>query len=472
MPSDRRLHPSAILFAAAGVVKRLWFALGFAAVDVGRGREFGWYVLVALLVGSLLYAVLRYATFRYRLADGELVVRSGILTRRERHIPFNRIQNLDAQHTPVHRMFGVVEVAIQTGGGDEPEATLGAINERDFDDMRRQIQHAPDAPTTAARDGAPPLVAMSLRDIALVGLVELRGIAVLAAVIGFAWELVGSYFDVRPRDAVRWLMAGFDASRMAVAISGLLVAIALLSVLWAIVRLHRFRAWQDGDSIRVEHGLVTRIVAAIPLRRIQSVTILEGPVHRALGRVAVEVETAGGSGADAQEQRSRLAPLLPAAELRALLANIVPEVSLDLAWQPLAPLAWRRIVKGSLVLAIAIAAASALIVESWALAVLAAGGMIAVVHARAYARHTRWAIDGAAFVFRDGWLWRRTTIVRRSKIQVVELGETPFDRRRTMASVSVDTAGATLAVPYLPEATAADLHERLAAGAASNAFRW
>jgi hypothetical protein len=52
-----------------------------------------------------------------------------------------------------------------------------------------------------------------------------------------------------------------------------------------------------------------------------------------------------------QVNATELAPLLRAGELRALLAllaDVVPEITLDVAWQPLAPRAWRRIVKRAL----------------------------------------------------------------------------------------------------------------------------
>ncbi|MDQ3334582.1 MAG: PH domain-containing protein [Myxococcota bacterium] len=470
MPSDGRLHPSAILFIAARHLRSLAIPIAFGAIGAGRGSSTGVYVLGALLAGIVVFAVLHYATFRYRLAGAELVLRSGVLFRRERHIPFDRIQNLDAQHTPVHRMLGVVEARIQTGGGDELEAKLAAITRADYDAMRSRIQQrSPIEPPATS----PVLVALSLADIALVGLAELRGVAVLVAALGLVWEVGGERL-LRARDIAGWVL-GIDLpapARIALGIAGLVVVIALLSALWAIVRLHRFRAWREADAIRVEHGLITRLAATIPFRRIQSVTITDGPVHRLAGRVTVEAETAGGSGGDAGTDRARLAPMLPATQLPALLAEVVPELSLELAWQPLAPRAWRRVLVRSLILAALIAATSVFVIGWWAFAAFAALAVLAVGHARAYARHTRWAIADTVFVFRRGWLWRRMTIVRRAKIQVTELAETPFDRRHAMARVGVDTASASLAIPYLALASARELHDTLAAGAAHTTFRW
>jgi membrane protein YdbS with pleckstrin-like domain len=78
---------------------------------------------------------------------------------------------------------------------------------------------------------------------------------------------------------------------------------------------------------------------------------------------------------------------------------------------------------------------------------------------------------------RSGWLWRQVTIARLNKIQAVALRESPFDRRAAMARVRVDTAGAgdfshRVDIPYLDRDVARRLADRLAAQAASSAFRW
>jgi putative membrane protein len=100
----------------------------------------------------------------------------------------------------------------------------------------------------------------------------------------------------------------------------------------------------------------------------------------------------------------------------------------------------------------------------------------AIVAARQTVNHTRWAEVGDAVIYADGWIWRRVLIVRLAKIQVVTLGESPFDRRHRMASVHVDTAGASggsvVEIPYLARTAADVLHARLAAAAASTQLKW
>jgi membrane protein YdbS with pleckstrin-like domain len=88
-----------------------------------------------------------------------------------------------------------------------------------------------------------------------------------------------------------------------------------------------------------------------------------------------------------------------------------------------------------------------------------------------------WALVGDAIAFKSGWLWRRMTVARFSKIQVVMRLESPFDRRTGMAGVRVDTAGAAhaehiVAIPFLAAETATTLASTLEDRAAETAFRW
>ena len=46
------------------------------------------------------FAFVRYLTYRYAYETNELVVREGLIFRKERHIPYGRIQNIDAVERP------------------------------------------------------------------------------------------------------------------------------------------------------------------------------------------------------------------------------------------------------------------------------------------------------------------------------------------------------------------------------------
>ena len=505
MPSDRRLHPLSILFGLASAVRS--FALPGIIVLVTAGTG-GWTWQLWMLPLVIPYAIVsigRYFTFRYRYEANEMVIRTGLLFRNERHVPYARIQNLDAVQNVFHRLLHVVEVRVETGGGDEPEARMSVLPLAAFEEMRRRVfegKGGVEAP--AGEDAAPAagrtLLHLPLRELLLCGLVQNRGGLILGAAFGLLWEMEmmdsfdGGFGDrVSGRNEVRaflkgllgldWL-PGVDSllggiALTLVGIAGLVLLFRLLSMAWAVVRLHGFRLTLAGEDLRTEFGLLTRVVATIPLRRIQTLTIHQGPLHRLLGRASVRVDTAGADGGEesGKTQREWLAPILRREELPRLVGEVLPGMDLaSVEWQAAPPRAFRRELKGWLI-GFVIPLPFLLLWKGWALFLLPLLLAWAWFGARGTVANLGWAVTGSAVLFRSGWIWRRVSVAPFAKIQAVEVHESPFDRRAAMASIKVDTAGAKegsrgVDIPYLPRDTAAGLGDLLAAQAARTAFRW
>ena len=244
--------------------------------------------------------------------------------------------------------------------------------------------------------------------------------------------------------------------------------------------MYDFRLSRVREDLRIEFGLLTRVAATIPIRRVQTITISQGPLHRWLARASVRVETAGGAGSEKSGHRDRewLAPLIRLAALPRLLDEVVPGFDLQaVAWQPVHPRAFRRAVKPGLVIA-ALADIVWWVTLGWsALVVLPLLVVWAVLSARQHVRHLGWAEHDEVVLMRSGWIWRQVTLARANKIQSVSFRQSPFDRRTTMARVRVDTAGAGAAshrvdIPFLDRAVAARVADRLAGQAASTEFKW
>jgi putative membrane protein len=261
-----------------------------------------------------------------------------------------------------------------------------------------------------------------------------------------------------------------------VALLGLLLFIRLLSTVWAVVRLYGFRLDRSGDELRTEYGLFTRVSATIPLRRIQTVIVRDGVLHRLLGRRIVSVETAGGAVMERGSlQREPIAPIVREEQLPALLHELQP--GLDLAgidWQPVHRRAFGRMVRASLVLPVVVSIAASFVVQQWAIAVFVLLVAAGVVHARLRARNLAWSLTTDSIIVRDGALTRVTRIARFSRVQVPAVARNPFDIRLGMARVRADTAGARggVAIPYMSAAAAAAVHEELVARTAETAFTW
>jgi putative membrane protein len=509
MPSEpapssvkRRLHPWSVLFLLAAQLRVFAVPVIIALVLGSRSRETTWQIYaLPLLIPYALLVVVRYLTFNYTFGDGELVIRSGLFFKNERHVPYSRIQNLDAVQNAMHRVLGVVDVRVDTGSRAEADATLSVVSWPAYEEMRRRVldeRSTGRASDVADASADQTILSLRPRDLAVLGLIENQAAVLVGAVIGLLWEtgMLGRALsrvgiDVTSEGVLRRLIVSFfrdhrlpagDVLKVGAAIVALLIVLRILSVIWAMVRLHGFRLTLVGADLRTHYGLLTRVSATVPRHRIQTLTIRRGLLHHWFDRASVRVETAGGqaTGDPGQSSRGResLAPIVSEPELPALLRIVLPDLSVgDPVWHRPAAGAFGRELRARLVLAVIGAMLSVFVVGWWAVAVLPVLMVWGWMAARTYIAHLGWAVIDGAVLFRTGWIWRYLTVARFNKVQAVSMTQSPFDRRHRMASVRVDTAGAGGAshrvdIPYLTVETATELFGALGTAAARTAFRW
>ena len=522
MPSEHRLHPLSFLFGIGSRMKGLALPLLILLVTAGRSG-LGWQVwLLWLVIPYAVVAIGRALSFRYRYDEHELVIRTGFVFRNERHVPYARIQNVDGVQTIVHRLLKVVDVKVQTAGGNEPEATMSVLPVAAFERMRRRVFEQRQAAAAPAGEGvdhpgqaearpavaSTTLLALGPRDLLTYGFVEGRGMVVIGALFGLLWEfgMVDNFApswwgladreilsdEARPRAANRGAFRAlaralftraedlFASVLLAAAtIAALLVVVRLLSMAWATIRLHGFTLTRQGDDLRTAYGLLTHVEATIPLRRIQTLTLRESPLHRLTGRTSARVDTAGGeAGQNAPPDRHWLAPIVATRELPALVRQVLPMLSLEtLEWRGVHPRAVRRIARAAVMLSLLSQGLFAGWFGWWGLLSLAFLLPLSFLHARREAAAIGWAVTDEVVAYRSGWLWRQVTVAPYARVQAVGLHESPFDRRHAMARVRVDTAGAgdlshRVSIPFLDRDVARQLWQHLSHEAARRTFRW
>jgi putative membrane protein len=478
----RRLHPATLLFD----VGRRFASLALWSVTVvffaARSEE-RWYLL--FLLPPVIEALVRYVSFRYEFAADQLVIRSGLLVRSVRHVPYVRVQNLDTVQGPLHRLLGVVEVRLETAAGKEPEAVFRVITGAQLSELRGRIFGAATSVRSADEAGEREahFFRMSSGDVLLFGLFSQRGLVLLIGALAALRELPFlERLDERLDASAESVSDGLSAVGT-VAWVGLALAVILLlqlgSMLWALLTLHGFRIERRGEDLRTTCGLLTRQTASLPRARVQLLSVRQSLLQRALARASVRALSAGGdSTQESQVARKWLVPLCRREQLPAILAEVQPEAAFEaLTWRPVHPRARRRLfVRWALELELL--ALAGWLHSAWlglTLALLAV--VLAFVLARTRARQLGWALGERAVFLRDGLLGRRLCCVRFEKIQSIQLVRTPFDRRVRMARVALDTAGAAGAelrfeLPYLGLREGARLVRRLQAEAAAVRFRW
>ncbi len=493
--AERRLHPLSWLFVLLAQLRQFILPLA-ALLFFGQRDDQALWPLVGVAVLALV-SVWQYFTYRYRIDGDSLVVRSGLLHRQLRQVPFARIHNVALHQTLLHRLFGVAEVRLESAGGDKPEAQMRVLRMSDALALEQLVRRRSAAATgegmaasaTAHAADAPARTLLQLppMEVLRLGLVSNRGLLVLgggaAALSQVSPRMFSGLFEHWGQTLFGWADAHhFGAQEYLAVGASLVLAFVLLlrafSMLLALLQYFGFRLDQQGRRLTVERGLLTRLRTSAPRRRIQAWTLHEGLTHRLLRRRSLDVDTAAGGEPGKQRSLRELAPIATADACDALVRHLLPGAQWPPAqWQPLHRLAWLRLAWPGALIALLVCAAACWRFGAWgllALAWLPWSGFVAHRHAR----HAGYACDERLVAVHGGWWSRYWRFAEVDKLQALQLAQSPLDRCCGTATLLLDTAGANnglvppLRLHYLPEAEARRVFLQLGEAVAARKLRW
>lgn len=126
----------------AGIGLGVWVALVLAgAAGAGQVLPGVLAAVVLAVVGGLLvrwWTSLVWRSWQFRVGDGALHLRHGVLTRRESTIPYHRVQHIDLEAGPLERRMGLTSLILRTASASS-DSTVPGIDAGDAESLRARI---------------------------------------------------------------------------------------------------------------------------------------------------------------------------------------------------------------------------------------------------------------------------------------------------------------------------------------------
>ncbi len=422
------------------------FAVIGPTASQGTAGLVGGLALALLLLGIVVgWQVAYHRRYEYELTEDTFDIASGVLSRRNREIPYTRIQNVDIAQNPVQRVLGIAEVRLETAGGGQSEAHLRYVAteeaERLQDEVgrRKRREAAETEAERAAAEEVPAedeLFALEDRELVILGAVtaDLRLLGVVASLVPFV---------------VPGLLESLDPTAGVLLVAGAALVLAVVLGLWvvsgvyAVMRYYGFRLFRRGDELRYERGLLQRYSGSIPLEKVQTVSLAENVLARRLGYASVSIGTAGYAPGQTQGQRVQSAvPIAERDRALALARHVEPFGDIDFERPPTRARLRYAVRYGLVVLGLAAALGVTHLVTDALALWPATVALLAIVPPAAHLKwvHLGYHLGDDHVVTRKGFWVRKTTVVPYHRVQTVLRSRTVFQRRRHLGTVVVDTA--------------------------------
>jgi putative membrane protein len=361
-------------------------------------------VVLVLAVGTVIFSVIGWLTTGYHVVGRELRIQDGLIWRRNRAIPLERLQAVELRRPLLAQLTGLAELRLEVVGGSKTEAPLAYLTVRDAAALRERLlalagrtQADPQGTSgpAAAAPSAPalerPLMRVNNRDLLVSQLLTPQAFFLP---VGIAFVIMQTVLEGS------WTFVGIASTVTA-------MAGVLLQPVRRVLQDWDFRLARDpGDRLVVRFGLLETRSQVVPLHRVQSVQATWPLLWRAKKWLRLRLDIAGyaGEGGGDSKRSDRLLPVGAFATARGLVWEVLPGV--DLASLATSPPPRR-----------------ARWLNPFALRFLGAG------------------LTPEVFVTRWGLLTREMSLVPYARLQSVRVVQGPLQRHLGLATVYADTAG-------------------------------
>ncbi len=382
--------------------------------------------MAVLLIGAFALSVISWFNTGYHLVGRELRIHEGLLWRRTRAIPLERLQSVEVVRPLLAQLTGLAELRLEVVGGGKTEAPLAFIGASEAAALRDRLLslagRAPRVSTDAVALAVPDIVEPIMLPVRPRQLhrVANRDLLISQLLTPQAFLLpIGVAFVL-----VQFLT---EDSWSFIAVASTLTAMAgvLLQPIRRVLDDWDFKLARDEAALRVQHGLLETRAQTVPLDRLQTVSVTWPLLWRLKGGwVRLRLQIAGYSGQhqDGRGQSDRLLPVGDLATARMIMTEVLPGVEIP---GPLTPPPSR-----------------ARWLHPLAQPVFGAG------------------LGDTVFAARHGLLTRVVVVVPYARIQSVRVVQGPLQRLLRLATVHVDIAAGAGA-----DARDRELHEAWAMAA-------
>ncbi|MFK7926258.1 MAG: PH domain-containing protein [Bacteroidia bacterium] len=483
LTEPQRQSPMAVGFILYRYLKKMvrtFFAL-ILIVAFQQGDNTMTYILggvIAILAIQLIYALLSYLRYTFYVEGDELIIESGVLGRKRTGIPFDRIQTISFEQNVFHQALNVVQLNIDTAGSAQAELNIDALVRPKAEELRAFIlaqKAAIEGEKTDEELGEEvniqatikveerEVIRLSFRDLVLIGVTE-NHFRTAGILVGAAFSL----YQLVEGESTEAFLKLFDGVSSFMLSSSLLLILSLVimlsissfvvSLVSTILRYFDFRLWRTEKGFRINSGLLNRREQAAARSKIQLVKWATNPLRQLMGLSTVRLYQAS-----SQEVKSKQAITIPGCQdpaKRKIVEEIIPATDqLDYTEHNISKLFIGRMTLYFGIIPAVFFSGITYVNNGWyALAWL---GLAILVWALAqrYQKRYRWYVNEQTLLIHDGIIASKHTLLAWYKIQSVSLKQSPYQRKKDLADVVLNTAAGAVSIPYLPLSQAKELRD-------------
>ncbi|MCG3088407.1 PH domain-containing protein [Sporosarcina cyprini] len=327
----KRYHPLTLVYDLFTFVKNMAIvAIVLFVVNYGsKSFLFVWgrrlfAVIVVLTVVSLGF---KWLTNRYAVDHQAFHLKSGLFTKTERTVYFDKVQNVQRRTSFIHKLFRMTSMTFETAAdASDSNVEFKMVTKQEADRLESLVKVQHEEMTT---ESELPEVEMRTihfssthRDIIKATFTSFNFL-VLIALAASIFSKLDTIFDLEDK-VEGWVLSVLTSGWLIAGIAIILMAVSMLAgFVWTYIKYGKYEIASDEKRIMIRKGMIDETEFTILKTRVQAIEITQSLIKRVLGLAEVKLISAGGLGEEEQEI-STLYPFLPMERAYSMIEEMLP----------------------------------------------------------------------------------------------------------------------------------------------------
>lgn len=446
-----------------GVVIVIFLLGGNISERLDRYAAFGF----AILAFAVIRAIVTYFRFYYSVANEELTIERGFLSKSRTTIPFDRIQAVDFDQSPIHRIFDLVKVVINTAGTGGDEVTISALTRAKAEELKQSILQQKSTSELAVEEAdiltPETIVKHSLLDLVKIGLAS-NHFRSFMIIVGFAFWIFQQAEEAQLWERLKALLPEAqvmtsNVTLMVVLFLAVVTASILISIIVTLTRFYGLKLSRIEDRFQLSHGLLNTRQFTAKDQKIQLFTTVQTWLQKQFDYFTISLKQAS-----SQMVRTKKSLLIPGSR-RDQIANVVaalfPRESKTYFDGKVSKYYLRYHIRNTIIIGLVVMV-PALVTKLYPYLIFGVLIIIfGIVGSLLSYRKLRYQVGENLIKIQGGTFGGKLAVLESYKVQSVSLSANVYQWRRKLNNLRIHTASGTVSIPFVEQKKAREIRDFL-----------
>lgn len=280
-----------------------------AAITKGKNTKILFLIIALVVLIIVIMTMVSWKKNVYAFDETGMHVKEGVINRKSRYIPKNKIHTMDIDSKFVQRLFGVVTLKIDTAGGGKQTEVHLILSKEESENIREVLLSSSNIEQNQEKEVIAEEEKNFNNDIKYkASIMDLIITAITSKYIMggllFIFVLYDKISNIIPKSFKNKLDSFGNKSAESIMIYKsiqLIVVIVIvaflitfiISIITTVVTYYDFTIKRNNNKINITYGLIDKKSIIIPFYRIQSISIIEGILKKPFNAVSINIESIG-----------------------------------------------------------------------------------------------------------------------------------------------------------------------------------